>query len=178
MLDSARAPAIPTGACRSSLGDMVDDLPDGPFDVVLVAYNSLFNLEDAERQAACFAAVAARLAPDGVFVVEAFVPEDPPRAGSVVAVRSMTDGRGRAVDLRARSRRSSAPHGHFVQFADGERVRLRPWAIRYAPPAELDAMAAAAGLRLRERVGGLRPAPVRRRQPAARQRVHPTGQAQ
>ena len=35
-------------------------------------------------------AVAARLAPGGVFVVEAFVPEEPPREGTVVAVRSMT----------------------------------------------------------------------------------------
>ena len=38
-----------------------------------------------------------------------------------------------------------------MQFTDGERVRLRPWAIRYAPPAELDAMAAAAGLVLASR---------------------------
>jgi hypothetical protein len=41
--------------------------------------------------------------------------------------------------------------GHFIHLADGEAVRLRPWAIRYAPPAELDAMANDAGLSLRER---------------------------
>ena len=34
-----------------TLGDMVDDLPAGPFDVALIAYNSLFNLESAERAA-------------------------------------------------------------------------------------------------------------------------------
>ena len=39
-------------------GDMVDDLPAGPFDVVFVAFNSLFMLTDPERQQACFAAVA------------------------------------------------------------------------------------------------------------------------
>ena len=92
MLDRLRD-RDPDGRVTLVLGDMVDDLPDGPFDVVLVAYNSLFNLESADAPAACFAAVAARLAPGGVFVVEAFVPEDPPRAGSVVAVRSMTDTR-------------------------------------------------------------------------------------
>ncbi|MFN6120666.1 MAG: class I SAM-dependent DNA methyltransferase, partial [Actinomycetes bacterium] len=56
-------------------GDMVDDLPDGPFDVVLAAYNTVFNLTSAERQQACFDQVAARLAPGGRFVVEAFVPD-------------------------------------------------------------------------------------------------------
>ena len=52
-------------------GDMVDDLPAGPFDVVFVAFNSLFMLADADRQRACFAAVAPVLAPGGTFVVEA-----------------------------------------------------------------------------------------------------------
>ena len=33
----------PDGRITTVLGDMVDDLPDGPFDVVLVAYNTLFN---------------------------------------------------------------------------------------------------------------------------------------
>ena len=44
--------------------------------------------------------------------------------------------------------------GHFVSFTDGAAVRLRPWAIRYAEPAELDAMAAAAGLAPRARWEG------------------------
>ena len=61
------------------LGDMVDDLPAGPFDVVFVAFNSLFMLTDPVRQQAVFAAVATCLPPGGAFVVEAFVPWDPPR---------------------------------------------------------------------------------------------------
>ena len=132
------------------LGDMVDDMPDGSFDLVLVAYNSLFNLEDAERQRACFAAVASRLAPAGAFVVEAFVPEDPPRSGSVVAVRSMSNSEV-VLSISEHDPVEQRAHGHLVQFADGERVRLRPWAIRYAGPVELDAMAAAARLRLAAR---------------------------
>ena len=50
---------------------------------------------DADRQAACFAAVAARLAPGGAFVVEAFVPEDPPASGPVVD-RALDDRRPRS----------------------------------------------------------------------------------
>ncbi len=85
------------------LGDMVDDLPAGPFDVVFVAFNSLFMLTDPVRQQACFAAVATCLAPGGAFVVEAFVPWDPPRAGSHVEVRSMTTDRVVLVDQPHRS---------------------------------------------------------------------------
>ncbi|HWM20914.1 MAG TPA: class I SAM-dependent methyltransferase, partial [Ilumatobacteraceae bacterium] len=72
------------------VGDMVDAMPDGPFELIFVAYNTLFNLADADRQAGCFAAAADRLTPGGRFVVEAFVPDDPPRDGSAVTVRSMT----------------------------------------------------------------------------------------
>ncbi len=65
----------PAGLIDVVCGDMVDDLPDGPFDAALVAYNTIFNLLDEQRQLACFAAVAERLAPGGSFVVEAFVPD-------------------------------------------------------------------------------------------------------
>lgn len=135
-------------AVTAVLGDMVDDLPDGPFGVCLVAYNSLFNLESAERQQACFRAVAARLAPGGSFVVEAFVPDD--REGPAVSVRSMSVNEV-VLSISRHDPATQRAEGHFVQFVDGERVRLRPWAIRYAPPAELDAMATAAGLELAAR---------------------------
>jgi SAM-dependent methyltransferase len=132
------------GTVTAIEGDMVDDLPGGPFDVALLAYNSLFNLESARRQADCFAAVAARLAPGGRFALEAFVPEDPPRVGTVVAVRSMTAGEV-VLSISEHDPANQRAHGQFVSLVDGERVRLRPWAVRYAGPDELDAMAAAAG---------------------------------
>ena len=138
----------PAGAIHTVLGDMVEDLPDGPFGVALIAYNSLFNLDSAQRQRACFAAVAARLAPAGRFIVEAFVPDD--RAGPAVSVRSMTATEV-VLSISEHDVGEQRAHGQFVQFVDGERVRLRPWSIRYAGPAELDEMAAAAGLELVDR---------------------------
>jgi len=149
MLDRLRR-ADPEGRVTIVLGDMVDDLPSGPFDVALLAYNSLFNLESAARQTACFAAVAARLAPGGMFVVEAFVPEDPPRVGTVVAVRSMSAGEV-VLSISDHDPAAQRAQGHLVQFVDGERVRLRPWAVRYAAPPELDAMATSAGFALHRR---------------------------
>jgi SAM-dependent methyltransferase len=149
MLERLRA-RDPDGHVTAVLGDMVDDLPAGPFDVALLAYNSLFNLESAERQAACFAAVAARLAPGGTFVVEAFVPEDPPRVGTVVTVRSMTATEV-VLSISDHDPAAQRAEGHLVQFVDGAKVRLRPWSVRYAAPPELDRMAASAGLSLRAR---------------------------
>ena len=138
------------GRVRLVHGDMVADAPAGPFDVVLVAYNTLFNLLSAERQAACFDAVAARLAPDGALLVEAFVPADPPPTGSAVELRSMTADEVVLSVVRHTPEEQRA-EGQFVHLAAGEPVRLRPWAIRYSPPAELDAMARRAGFVLRAR---------------------------
>jgi SAM-dependent methyltransferase len=132
------------------LGDMVDEMPDGPFDMVFVAYNTLFNLAEPDRQAGCFQAVADRLAPGGRFVVEAFVPDHPPRDGGAVTVRSMTADRV-VLSVSIHHPADQLAEGQFVELTEAGGVRLRPWSIRYAPPTELDAMATAAGLQLEHR---------------------------
>ena len=148
------AAADVSGSVTVVRGDMVDDLPDGPFDVALAAYNTLFNLVDDGAQQRCFRAVADRLAPGGSFVVEAFVPDaaadQRAESGSSVEVRSM------GVDHVVLSVSRHDPgeqraEGQFVTFTESGGVRLRPWMIRWSTPAELDAMAAAAGLALGER---------------------------
>jgi SAM-dependent methyltransferase len=132
------------------LGDMVDDLPTGGYDAVLVAYNTLFNLESADRQAACFRAVAARLAPNGGFLVEAFVPV--PHSGSQISVRSITADR---VVLSASTHHADdqSAEGQYIEITEGGGVRLRPWAIRWSTVAQVDEMAAHAGLVRGERWG-------------------------
>lgn len=128
-------------------GDMVDELPDGPFVVVFVAYNTIFNLTDPDDQARCFAEVARRLVPHGRFVVEAFVPEDPPLDGDDISVRSMSADRVVLSISRHDAARQSAT-GQFVEFTEAGGVRLRPWNIRYATSEQLDEMATAAGFEL------------------------------
>jgi SAM-dependent methyltransferase len=142
------------GDIAAVLGDMVDDLPDGPFHLVFVAYNTLFNLLSSERQQACFEAVARRLHPDGAFLVEVFVPSPPDvgPAGSELTVRSIAADR---VVLSA-SRHDTATQsaeGQFIEITERGGVRLRPWAIRWSSPAELDQMAERAGLQLTQRWG-------------------------
>jgi SAM-dependent methyltransferase len=137
-------------------GDITSDLPLGPFDVVLVAYNTIFNLLGEHDQPRLFQHIAERLAPGGAFVVEAFVPASEGVPGSAssseVTVRSM------AVDHVVLSVSVNDPdhqlaEGQFVQFSQDGGVRLRPWSIRWATPEQLDAMAIAAGLRLDARFG-------------------------
>jgi SAM-dependent methyltransferase len=147
----ARLAAIDAGGSVATVeGDMVDAMPVGPFDVVLVAYNTLFGLLTAERQAACFDAVAGRLAPGGRFVVEAFVPV--PHTGTQVSVRSMAADR---VVLTASSHRADdqTAEGQYIELTEAGGVRLRPWAIRWSAIDELDAMAGAAGLVVQHRWG-------------------------
>lgn len=140
----------PDGVVEAIEGDMVTGLPDGPFALVFVAYNTLFNLTGPGEQAACFGAVADRLRPGGRFVVEAFVPDDPPRDGDDISIRTMSADRV-VLSITRHSASESTAEGQFVEMSDGGGVRLRPWSIRYRSPAELDALATEAGLDVENR---------------------------
>lgn len=149
MLDRLRARPHPS-TITVRRGDMVDDLPDGRFSLVFVAYNTIFNLLTAERQRACFAAVAARLLPGGRFVIEAFVPDEPPRDGDRIEVRTLTADRV-VLSISRHDAPTQRADGQFVELTERGGVRLRPWSIRYATPVEMDAMAGAVGLELEHR---------------------------
>jgi SAM-dependent methyltransferase len=131
-----------------AIGDMADVEPPvaGPFSLVYVAYNTLFNLDSAEAQRRCFGNVAARLADGGRFVVEAFVPTEPGEDDwrGPVDVRVIEIDRV-VVSFSRRDPTTQTITGQHVEIRESG-IRLRPWLIRYAGPDELDAMAAAAGL--------------------------------
>ncbi|HLM18865.1 MAG TPA: class I SAM-dependent methyltransferase [Acidimicrobiia bacterium] len=140
------------GLVRAVHGDMVDALQQipGAIGLVFVAYNTFFNLGSAERQQRCFNAVASRLHDDGRFVIEAFVPDDPPRSGDHIEVKTLTADRV-VLSVTRYDGDAHVAEGQFVELTERGGVRLRPWSIRYASPQELDAMAAHAGLRVSER---------------------------
>jgi SAM-dependent methyltransferase len=139
------------------IGDMATDLPPGPFGIVFVAYNTFFSNLTAEAQQDCFGEVARRLSAGGRFVMEAFVPEDPPRSGSDVAVRSIAADRV-VLSVSRHDPVTQLAEGQYVEITESGGVKLRPWSIRYATPTQLDAMAEIAGLVLERRssdwVGG------------------------
>lgn len=136
-------------------GDMVDDLPDGPFDAVLIAYNTIFNLLEEDIQQRCFTSVARVLRPGGAFVVEAFVPDSEVGPGSDVTVRSMTVDQV-VLSVSEQHPSEQRASGQFIQFSESGGVRLRPWSIRWASPDQLDSMAAAAGFKVETRIGDMK----------------------
>ena len=141
---------------RITVGDMAElalaDPP--PFAVVLVAFNTFFNLASEAAQARCLARVAAVLEPSGSFLLEAFVPDAPGGSG----VDGALTPRHISVDevvlsVSQRDRAAQTITGQHVHVTEAG-IRLRPWHLRYATPAQLDALAAAAGLVLAWRAGG------------------------
>jgi SAM-dependent methyltransferase len=139
------------------LGDMAELAVTGPFAAAFVAFNTFFNLTTREAQQACLHRVHDVLTPGGWFVLEAFVPPVDEIDASGVSARTVELDR---VVLTA-ARRDAATQtisGQHIEITE-HGVRLRPWVVRYATPAELDAMAATAGLRLVERHGDWHGAP-------------------
>jgi SAM-dependent methyltransferase len=132
------------------VGDFAEATVEGTFSLVVLALNTIFALADRDAQLACFANAAAHLDPGGVFVVEAFVLRpDQVAGGWSVKPRMVEDEH---VELEV-SRYHAAtgrierklvhllPHGNSIVSVNDV----------YASPGELDLMAHAAGLRLRDR---------------------------
>src|SRR5918994_4584226 len=136
-----------------TIGDFADVPVEGRYAVVFVAFNTFFALTTQDDQVRCFANVAARLDVDGVFAIEAFIPDVTrfDRGQRVGAVKVELD----EVQLETTSydpiaQRSTSQH----VFVSPAGIELFPVVIRFAWPAELDLMAGLAGLRLLERWGG------------------------
>ncbi len=161
-----RLRAKPGGAgVTAVVGDMADlaaldagaDGEAPPFAVVLCAFNTFFNLTSTAAQLACLRGVAARLAPGGRLVVEAFVP--PPgdeEAAAVGAVEPRHIGLDEVVLTVSRlDPAARTVTGQHVTLSEAG-VRLRPWVLHYVSPGGLDDLAAQAGLALASRDGGWR----------------------
>lgn len=136
-----------------TIGDMADVAVEGSFSLVYLIFNTLFGLLTQDDQLRCFENVAGRLAPGGVFVLEAFVPDlarfDRGQRVSTSRVALDEVWIDAAIHDPVAQRVTSQ---HVAVSAEG--IRLYPVNIRYAFPSELDLMARLGGLRLRERFGG------------------------
>jgi SAM-dependent methyltransferase len=150
----AKLRAKPGGAAIPvTIGDFSDMRLDARFSLVFVAFNTIFSLETQEDQIRCFRSVAEHLQPDGLFLVEAFVPDLSrfERDQRLATVR--IDDEGEWLEV--------SQHDAVTQHVDSRLVRLTeagvqrfPIRIRYAWPSELDLMARLAGLSLRHRWSG------------------------
>jgi SAM-dependent methyltransferase len=136
---------------QTTVGSFADFSLPTKFGVIYVVFNTFFGLLTQEEQISCFKAAARHLEGDGVFVMQAFVP-DVTRFdvhNQRVSVESV------GVDEVTLE---TSTHDPFAQRTDSAyvviregRVQTYPVRIRYAYPSELDLMARLAGLTLRER---------------------------
>jgi SAM-dependent methyltransferase len=140
------------------IGDMADVGVTGPYPLVFLVFNTLFNLTTPGRQEDCFRNVARVLAPGGAFVIEAFVP-DPADfdRDEQVQVRSVTED-SVTVRVHQYDRAAQTFIRQSITFTDGG-VRLKPFGMRYQWPEQIDAMAEAAGLQLEARYANWQRAP-------------------
>ena len=118
------------------------------FALVLVTFNTLFNLTNASDQDSCIKDIASTLMPSGSLLVEAFVPNhDPGRVEYVETSRSDRAG-GHIMTTSTRDPETQIVRGvHIHTPAAGPIARL-PWAIRYLYPRQLDEMCARNSLEL------------------------------
>jgi SAM-dependent methyltransferase len=133
-----------------TIGDFADFSLDTRFTLIYVPFNTFFALLTQDDQVNCFRAAARHLMPDGVFVVEAFVPDIArfDRGQRVSAIQIEPDLVSLEVTKHDQIAQSSDSQ-HVILREDG--IRFYPVKIRYAYISELDLMARLAGLRLRER---------------------------
>jgi SAM-dependent methyltransferase len=147
-----------TGNIPVTIGDFAELDIEGEFSLVYVVFNTFFALLSQEDQVRCFSNVARRLQHDGVFVIEAFVPDlgrfeqdqsfrtNQVETDHVILEASRHDPVGQRI------------YAQSISLSETE-TKFYPVRLRYAWPSELDLMARLAGLRLRERRGGWRREP-------------------
>lgn len=136
-----------------TLGGFADVKVDGEFSLIFVVFNTFFALLSQEEQVRCFRNVAKHLSKDGIFLLEAFVP-DMTRfdRGQNVSATKVTSEYVR-LDVSEHDPIEQRVNSHHL-FMTGEGIKLYPVQIRYAWPSELDLMGELAGLKLKWRWSG------------------------
>jgi len=143
-----------------TIGDFAEVPVSGTYRLIYVVYNTFFNLLEQEQQVRCFENVAAHLAADGAFVIEARVPAHINGLRENQYVDAEEIGVDEVwLDVAKYDPVSQRLEETHVSLSAERGVRLFPIVTRYCYPSELDLMAQIAGLRLKERWGGWRREP-------------------
>jgi len=128
------------------LGDFATDIPSGPFDVVFIGYNTLFNVPDELALQNCISHVAHALAPTGSLCIDAVIPNST-EASTRESIQTMATGE----EVLASSHHdppSQRITGTFTHLGSEHSSQVRSWAVRYFTPPQLDAIAEQSGLAL------------------------------
>ena len=132
------------------MGDFANVDVDRDYPLIYLVFNTLFALTTQDEQIRCLENVAKHLMPEGVFVVECFVPD---------VTRYTRHQNAEVLDVQVdRVHLDASRHDAVTQTVMSQHMYIRedgvkmfPVVLRYAYPPELDVMARLAGLALRER---------------------------
>jgi SAM-dependent methyltransferase len=131
---------------RTILGNIVDVRTGDSYDVVYLAFSTLFNLTSQDDQIACLRNAARHLTAAGKLVVEAIVPDPMVLQRGINLATGVPPG---SATPPAIAELDVIAQKLYLSFIDGERAI--PMTIRYAWPDELDLMARVSGLALTAR---------------------------
>ena len=135
-----------------TLGDFADLKVEGKFSLIFIVFNTFFALLTQEDQVRCFRNVADHLDDNGVFVIEAFVPDMKRfNDGQEVRAYSVTTEQV-SIQISQHNPVTQRLNSQFIVFRNNG-LKLYPVEIRYCWPSEMDLMAQLTGLRLRHRWG-------------------------
>ena len=154
------APKIkPNHRLTTTRGHMVADMPDGPFAVVFLPYNTLFNLMSEDEQTECLRRAGERLAPNGVVIVDCFIPYEPKDMKMNKSVIRASD-HDRVFATTTIHPDTQIIEGMFDEERSDGFACERYWEVRYANVDQVDSMASSAGLSLIERWSGYARTPL------------------
>lgn len=127
------------------------------FAVAFAAFNTFFNLIDAEAQSRCVSRLAELLRPGGAVAIEGFVPPEDGMTDGGVSVREIASDRA-VLSASQHDEATQTIRGQHIDItADG--IRMRPWMLHYRTPTQLDELFAAHGFTLDQRSSGWRDEP-------------------
>jgi SAM-dependent methyltransferase len=128
-----------------TIGNFADVEVEGTFSLVYAPFTTFFALPSQEEQIRCLRNVAAHLRPEGWFVLDAFVPDITRyRNNQSISVEDVGMAHVLVEAAHHDPVAQRVESSHVVLTESG--VRIYPVFLRYAWPAELDAMAMVAGL--------------------------------
>ncbi|OGO13418.1 MAG: hypothetical protein A2032_05695 [Chloroflexi bacterium RBG_19FT_COMBO_49_13] len=133
-----------------TMGSFADVPIEGKFALIYVVFNTFFALLTRDEQIRCFQNVARHLASDGVFVIEAFVP-DLKRFNGGQAIRAVRieDNEVQLDVSELELDQQVITTQHLVLTEQG--THFYPVKLRYVWTSEMDLMAQLSQLRLKER---------------------------
>ena len=133
------------------LGDMSAVGVAGEFDLIFCVFNTFFGLTTQEAQIACLTRAAARLAPGGKLLIEAFVPSHAMFTSGQAWRTIRVDDNRVVAEASRHDPITQRVDTNLVYLEQDRAVDIVPIRIRYVHVAELDLMARVSGLALHSR---------------------------